>query len=1322
MKLKDISRTATFAWDNNSSSTPLLATAAVAGALDENFSNESKLEIWQPDFDNVNHLKLADKAPLGSITVNSRFNRLRWSAPFGSYQLGLLAAGMETGEVSVYDPSKIIAGASAEEARILKSEKHAGAVGGLDWNPIQKNLLLTGGINAQIYIYDLSDIAKEPITPGPVSTKLGEITSVQWNPTVARVFAASSSSGFASVWDVKAQKEIVSLQYGGGAAKGMETVGGIAGLQMGKRRGMSDVVWHPENPTRLITSSEDDESPIIMLWDLRNTRAPEKILSGHQKGVLSLSWCKQDSDLLLSCGKDNRTLCWNPESGEVIGELPVSNDWTFQTSWCPRNPDLLATASFDGHIGIHSLQTTSEPQPAAQQLEEGASADDIFGALSNQQPTSESSNVLSLKQAPKWLRRPVSATFGFGGLLASTSNLTGANGKHQSGVVHLRTITTEQPVLDRAKALDETSGEKEKLAEFCSTRASGQDEAWKALQTLFKANSREELVQLLGFSKDEVAKKVEEAVSKFPNAITLSKPKEELVAPAISVDEDGKTPSAEKTEKELLDDASVKTETPVEDKKAEEKSESGLFNDEAGPGTPAADFFSSMASSTLRNPQLDNIVPHKSVTVDSSVAATAGSRASSVRDEIVNTENTFKIYPDGESDVDQLVTQALVVGDFRSAVDLCLASERFADALLLAVRGGPDLLHSTQNAYFAQQTTSRPFLRVFQSIVTEDLLDIVQNADLSEWKAAFVVLCTFAKDGEFANLAEQLGQRLQFRWRVLSGSDSPEAKEGAQVARQDATLCYLAAQKLEKVISIWLDEMSEEEEASDSTQYTSHAQALQSFIEKVSVFSAATGYVDEDLATPTQSAAAAEAGARSYKLAGLYDRYYEYADLLATQGLVDMAAKYVQKTPADYKGFGGTGGFEKARERVLRAADEKTTDTSFGQSAKAGPSRNAGRYAPAQAPFAASAPYGQTPSVGPYGAPAQQPAYQQTPAASRSVYQPSNAYAPPAQATQAYENNPYAPAPSSYPTPSAQNPSAPNGYRPTPSQPQVYGAPQQSYNQPQVIPPPPRVGQASGPISASSSSPVIPGSQRRDVPGWNDAPTLVPKRPQSAAREVKNAAITSPFPNASPDPLAAAGGALAGPGTPGMMSPPPMGGARTPVGIAPPPKGARPPSAASKAKIQPPITTQQQPVQQQPQYPQPPQQQPLYQQQPPQQQQQFARASPMQAGPPPSTFSRPPPPPQGVRAGPPPGTLAGPPPPGRVLSPLNPARVTSPPNIYGAQQGQQAVYGQQQQSQVRPPPPQFARPPSRPATGQDGAVRPPPPGSRLAGPPPPGRS
>jgi WD40 repeat protein len=48
-----------------------------------------------------------------------------------------------------------------------------------------------------------------------------------------------------------------------------------------------------------------------------------QILTGHEKGILSLSWCEQDSDLLLSCGKDNRVLCWNPNTSEIVGEVSL---------------------------------------------------------------------------------------------------------------------------------------------------------------------------------------------------------------------------------------------------------------------------------------------------------------------------------------------------------------------------------------------------------------------------------------------------------------------------------------------------------------------------------------------------------------------------------------------------------------------------------------------------------------------------------------------------------------------------------------------------------------------------------------------------------------------------------------------------------------------------------------------------------------------------------------------------------------------------------------------------------------------------------------
>ena len=77
-----------------------------------------------------------------------------------------------------------------------------------------------------------------------------------------------------------------------------------------------------------------------------------------------------------------------------------------------------------------------------------------------------------------------------------------------------------------------------------------------------------------------------------------------------------------------------------------------------------------------------------------------------------------------------MVTAAAVLGDFGSAVSLCLSAERYADAVLLAGKGGLELLNNTQKAYFEEHMANLPYLRLFQSIVTEDLADIVQNADL----------------------------------------------------------------------------------------------------------------------------------------------------------------------------------------------------------------------------------------------------------------------------------------------------------------------------------------------------------------------------------------------------------------------------------------------------------------------------------------------------------------------------------------------------------------------------------------------------------------
>ncbi|KDR76547.1 hypothetical protein GALMADRAFT_66967 [Galerina marginata CBS 339.88] len=1361
MKLKEIHRTSTFAW-SPSASLPLLATGTVAGALDESFSNESQLEIWAPDFLDKEEFDLGLEGAhpaKGHVKDTARFNRLAWGHVDASRPHGVIAAGLENGELALWDPAKILAGAGASESLILRNTTHTGPVRGLDFNPLQNNLLASGGIGGEVYIWDLKDPSKPySPTPGQRSGKLDEITSVAWNQQVQYVLAGASSTGYTVVWDLRGKREVVALAYGGGAGTLAGLSGPGTGMAVGGRRGMSDIAWHPDNATRVVTASEDDSSPIIMVWDLRNARAPEKILTGHEKGVLSLSWCKHDADLLLSCGKDNRALCWNPQTSEVIGELPSADNWAFQVDWCPRNPDMLATAFFDGTIGIHTIQSTNESTADPKAAAPRADGADIFDAPGFSRSSHQ--GTLSLKQPPKWLRRPVSSSFGFGGKLVSVSNLPSAQGKAQSSVVHLRKVVTEQDLVDRATKL-QSAIEGDGLQAFAeekteSAAAAVGGEGWKALLSLFKANSRNELVTLLGFSKAEIAARVAEAVENLKTAADIKspfeddsvlhdKPHESVVSfaepesqevpsePSDAGDDSGPViPSDEQTPSEVS--AGIPSDTASGAHQEDEESATtapSLFGDDV-PGTPQHDFFNTVGVAQDDGQSHPVLVPHTNYGLDSSVAATIGSGPSSVTSEITK-NNGFRIYPSDESDIDRLVTKALVLGDFESAVSLCLSSDRYADAILLAVRGGPELLQRTQKAYFERRTTTLPYLRLLQSIVSKDLGDIVQNADLQEWREIFVVICTFATQEEFSTLAEQLGSRLDYQFTIAQGSDDPEAEKEAYAYRKNATLTYLASARLERLISIWADELVQEEQAlvadqdsESSSYYSAHAHALQTFIEKVTVFRAATTYKDQALGKTTGAEPA-----QAYKLAALYDRYFEYAELLCSQGLVKEAVKFLKLTPSGYKGSTPGADLESERKRLIEATTAGPV-ASTSTSAAPAPSTTARAAAPAGVPSSTStrnAYGGYTGYAAAPGQPAVAPQQQQVPSAYAPAAGTTNQYAPSGAVQQQQQQAP------SFQQQSYGHTTQPN-YTSQYGQASLTQPPHLRQQQPPVpvsIPPPPRA--ANG--TPNSTLPLPP---KRDNGGWNDAPAvLATNRAPAALNLNKPSAIMTPFPNATPSPafspqgspyIAQGSATLPPPPRPGSVNrgpaPPPQGQRMHPgppsAGIFPP---GRPPSVggpgAHHAAPLPPPSRLMSPPQHPTGLPPPPQRQPTPSQYaPPPSRGPVAGQTPP---PGPGQFGRPAPPPQGqpqapnpyARATSPPGP-PGPYGPGPTQSMAGPP----PPGPYGPPQGMQQRPGpsqqQQQHQQQAPPPPQHAGGPPPPGPG--GPPRAPAPPARAQPAPP----
>ncbi|KAG9324271.1 hypothetical protein KVV02_008239 [Mortierella alpina] len=1149
MRQKTISRTSTFAWSPGQHA-PLLATGTVAGAFDANFSNTSQLEIFDLNLTDKSPDAVELSQPAGVVSSSARFNRLAWASPTVDRPYGVIAGGMENGELNLWDANAILNG--SDDVLFSRQTNHSGPVRGLHFNPFQQNLLSSASSNGEIFIWDLGNLTK-PYTPGSRSAKLEDITCVAWNNHVQHILATSSTTGYTVVWDLKSKREVLTLSYPGASVGGMGSMGNLG--QGASRRGITAIAWNPDVATQIITATEDDNNPVILVWDLRYAHAPEKTLSGHTKGILSLSWCQQDSELLLSAGKDCRSLCWNPKSGEIIGELPPSSSWTFDIDWCPRNPDLLASASFDGKINVHSIQSTHESESAAPSHAQQEPHDPFAPQQFQTQPTAQ---TISLKQPPKWLRRPVGATFGFGGKLAIFRNRPAPPLNLPPGAVApigmpssipsvtVATIVTEPDLVQRATDL-ELALETKTLDKFCEGRSQAglpTSEYWTVLRALFEANPREQLVHHLGFDKQDMVDQVA--------ALTRQ----------MSI---GSNPS-------------------ITSPKPDGTLHQGFPNQSASTTEMNALFSTGGADHQAIDETFSNY-PAVPVPTESKPKPLS----------------PFHIYPASDTDIDKKITRCIVAGDFDSAVNVCLHDGRLSDALVLAICGGPELLERTQKAYFERRASSTPYIRLLQSVVTGDLEDVVRNADLANWQEIVVILCTFARPDEFGKLCESLGNRLEQLYVTKA-----QAGEPADDIRGNTVLCYLAAGNLERVVAIWIKEQEEENARNaydpSASDYERNARSLQAFIEKVTVFRKAIDYVDVAIAgNPNEENPEEQDGHQ--KLAALYDKYTEYAEIMASQGRLSTAIEYLNLTPVDYH---SKDTLAVMRDRLYHSGADVSKVPAPEFPFEPLYVLAEGEYQQQQQQEQQQYQVGQQQQY-----PGGQQQYQQNPyqpQQQQNLYQPNQyqAQQPP------HQQNPYGAAQNTYGVPAAtpygntgynapghqqhQQPSVlpppptqfgahaqQNDHRPT--QPPVannpYAPPAPTYGggftQPPAAPPtfnqpgypgqhdaglqPPYQGiynnQQASPVERTRSA-DLPPSQRKDTGNWNDPPPvpLANATKRAAAAALNKTQFSSPFPG-SPAPG----------NSPMGTTPPPQTGYGQPPqqSVLPPPPmmGARPPATAS---------------------------------------------------------------------------------------------------------------------------------------------------------------
>ncbi|KAK9036031.1 hypothetical protein V6N11_078052 [Hibiscus sabdariffa] len=149
-----------------------------------------------------------------------------------------------------------------------------------------------------------------------------------------------------------------------------------------------------------------------------------------------------------------------------------------------------------------------------------------------------------------------------------------------------------------------------------------------------------------------------------------------------------------------------------------------------------------------------------------------------------------------DTSLDDVVQRALVVGDYKGAVEQCIAAKKkMADALVIDHVGGVSLWESTRNQYLKMNRS--PYLKVVSAMVNNDLMNLVNARPLERNTGTPLYMAA--------------GETLA------------------------ATLCYICAGNIDKTVEIWSRCLAAEY---DEKLYVD---LLQDLMEKAIVLALATG-------------------------------------------------------------------------------------------------------------------------------------------------------------------------------------------------------------------------------------------------------------------------------------------------------------------------------------------------------------------------------------------------------------------------------------------------------------------------------------------------
>ena len=229
-------------------------------------------------------------------------------------------------------------GASSSSAAAAPAGVHTDAVMALAWNPLQRNLLISGSADTTVRLWDLTGSADTCVQT--LRHHTDKVQALAWHPTEAPVLLSAAFDKKAALLDVRAPDAV-------------RTWALTADVER--------VVWNPHDPNYFVASAEDGT---LRCFDARSAGGSGKKGGGggvwsvqaHEGAVSGLDFCPSASDVVATGSVDKTVKLWSVTAGAGAPEELASRDLKvgaiFDVRFCPDAPALIAAAGSKGKVAL----------------------------------------------------------------------------------------------------------------------------------------------------------------------------------------------------------------------------------------------------------------------------------------------------------------------------------------------------------------------------------------------------------------------------------------------------------------------------------------------------------------------------------------------------------------------------------------------------------------------------------------------------------------------------------------------------------------------------------------------------------------------------------------------------------------------------------------------------------------------------------------------------------------------------------------------------------------------------------------------------------